>query len=397
MEKINKYGFAWLIGVLILGIYVWGAGRMYFHQDDLDWFLLVNRPWREVLAYPIGDHVNYLFRLLMYLEWKWFGFNFPPYLLVSVLMHAAVTWLIYLIGKISSGRRDLAVMAALLFSINTNWTEVVLWISGQTISITALFILVAMHAIWKKKGEELSLLLASWTSALALGLLGATVLTYKHLRWSAMLILGLVGVLYLWRGGDGTSLTTSLEWMGQVVLVAGLMFFHTVIGRMLIPFDRFEMERLILIAVLGVWGWWWYRKEVAKIWQDVWSRFLLWQLASYYLIVAAGRAQFGIGIMRAERYGYIGLALLLLLLVRVFRNAKLGKWVWLIAMIVCLQVIGLYVRARGYIERPQQLKLLVHEMRNQRPSDIAREEYLPRFVLQDDRLTFGDLQSLINH
>ena len=65
-------------------------------------------------------------------------------------------------------------------------------------------------------------------------------------------------------------------------------------------------------------------------------------------------------------------------------------------MILIIQTLGLYQRASTYIERPQQLKILVEEMRGQREKDIEMEAYLPRFVLQDDRLKYRDLMSLIN-
>lgn len=369
---------------------------MYFHQDDLDWFILVNRPLIEVFRYPIGDHVNYLFRLLMYIEWSWFGFSFPPYLLVSVLMHAIVIWLIYLIAKASSGRRDLAYIAALLFSVNTNWTEVVLWVSGQTISITAIFVLLAMFAIWHKRGEAISMFLASWTSALAIGMMASSALVYKKLRYLAIGLLGTTALIYLLMGGDGTSIAISVGWVVQVVMVAGLMVVHTVIGRLLIPFDRFENERIAVVLTLLIVLSWRYREKLIEICHDTWARFLVCHLVIYYLIVAAGRAQFGVGIMRAERYGYIGLALILLLTVRVLRRVNVDKWMWVVYLLVSVQVAGLYVRANDYFERPNQLKNLVGEMKNSEIVGERVEDYLPRFVLNDDRLKYRDLIRLIH-
>ena len=54
--------------------------------------------------------------------------------------------------------------------------------------------------------------------------------------------------------------------------------------------------------------------ELQRIWHDTWSRFLILQIVIYNLI-GSGRAQYGIGIMRAERYAYLGLAFLLLIVV----------------------------------------------------------------------------------
>lgn len=395
MEKIVKYWCAGVVGILLGGIYLWGASNMYFHQDDLDWFLLANRQIQGVLAYPIGDHVNYLFRLLISFEWNWFGFNFEPYLAVSMLMHGCVVWLIYKLAKASSGRSDLAGMAAVLFSVNTNWTETVLWVSGQTILITAMLVLLTMFSIWREKSTGWWLLFSSWTSALALGLLGSVMMVYQRLRWQTLAVLGLIGFLYASRGGDGTSLPWSVAWVGQVLLVAIGMFGHTVVGRLLIPFDRFELWRIGMVVILFGWGLWKGRKSLAIIWQDIWSRFLLIHISLYYLIVAAGRAQYGVGIMRAERYAYIGLALLLLLVVRVLRKVRLGGWVWIVPLIVSLQILGFYIRSTAYVKRPQQLKTLVQELQQKELTNVEMEAYLPRFVLNDDRLKYSDLMLLI--
>ncbi len=386
----------WVIAGLLLGaMYVYGYQRMYFHQDDLDWFILANRPLIDVLRAPIGDHVNYVWRLLLKVEWDLFGMTFPWYLAVSLTIHASVVWLLYYLARATSGRADLSAMAALLFSVNTNWTETILWISGQTITITALFVLLSMIAIWQKKSEGIALLLASWTSALAIGVLGASALVYKKMRWQTLGVLVLLGIIYKQWATDGTSIAFSLEWLGQVGVVWGLMPVNSVIGRLLIPFDRLETVRIILVCLALFYGAWKWRDKLLGIWRDEWSRFLLLHLGIYNLIVAVGRAQYGVGIMRAERYTYLGLLLVLLLAVRVMRNVKIGRWAWIVPMIVVSQCIGFYHRAEGYIERPQQLKKLVQEIKQTDPTAINQGAYLPHFVLNDERLKYRDLLPLL--
>jgi hypothetical protein len=396
MAKIMTKYSVWIVGGLLAGIYWWGVKNMFFHQDDLDWFLLAQKPFWQVMGSPIGDHVNYVFRLLLKLEWELFQLYFPLYLMVSVVMHAINIWLIYKLGTAISGRRDLSALAALLFTINTNWTEVVLWTSGQTISITAIFVLLAMYNIWKKRGEVVSLLMASSTSALALGLLGSTGVVYKKMRWQVVLIMAVVGVIYAWKGTDGTAIAYSLDWLIKVGAVWGLMMINSVMGRLIIPFDRFEMIRIVSVIGLATLGLWKWRTSLGQIWRDNWSRFLIIQIALYQLIVAVGRAQYGVGIMRAERYSYLGLALLLLLGVRSLRKVKLGKWVWIVPVIVFMQCMGLYTRARAYVVRPQQMRQLFEEVKIADPKNIDPESYLPHFVLNDERLKYSDLLLLIN-
>lgn len=392
MAKIITKWWWVITGIILMGIYVYGVKYMFFHQDDLDWFILANQPFWGVMMAPIGDHVNFVWRLLLKIEWEVFRLKFAPYLAVSVLIHGLVVWLLYIISKATSGRRDLAVCAAWLFVINTNWTETVLWISGQTVTITALLVLLAMKAIWEKRGEVVWLVLASWTSALMIGLLTSALLVYKK----GLLPLIIVILVYLFLGSDGTKIAYSWQWLAQVGIVSVGMMINSVIGRLLIPFDELEMVRIGIVSCLMVYGAWRGRGELQKIWHDTWSRFLIVQIIIYNLVVALGRAQYGIGIMRAERYTYLGLALFLLLVVRVLRNWQVGKWIWIVPVLVLMQGVGFYTRARVYVTRPQQMKQLFVEINEQGRENINLDQYLPHFVLNDERLKYRDLMNLIN-
>lgn len=395
MQKIIAKWWVIIVLALLIGMLGYGLKQMYFHQDDLDWFILANQGQWGFLTYPLGDHVNYVWRVLLKTEWALIGFNFAPYLMVSVLMHGLVVWLIYQIAWATSGRRELASYAALLFAINTNWTETVLWISGQTITITALFTLLAILSIWQKKNQGIALFLASWTSALSLGMITAVGVLHRDLRMKVLLIGIVLGALYFWAGGDGTAIEWSGQWGVQVASVASLMMINSVIGRLLIPFDMMETGRIVVVSLLVVYGLWRYKHKLREIWSDQWSRFLIVQLGLYNLIVAAGRAQYGVGIMRAERYTYLGLALLLLLIARAARNWQVGRGAWLVPIIIVIQIAGFYQRAEVYVERPQQLRQLVSDMREGKQGVIDPQAYLPHFVFNDERLRYRELIDLM--
>lgn len=404
MIKFLLKKWSLVAGLLLMGVYLYGYQKMFFHQDDLDWFLLAHKPFWQVMSAPIGDHVNYLFRILLKIEWNVFHLYFPGYLFVSCVMHAIVVWLVYILAATTSERKDLAALSALLFTINTNWTEVVLWTSGQTISITVIFVLIAMLAIWKHRYEAIALSGACLTSALALGLPVAALWVYgfvpkkglTKVGYGALSAMILVFVIILWKRSDGTAITFSLSWAVRVIEVWGLAMLNTVVGRLLIPFDYFERVRIGIVSLLGLIGLWKWREGISGIWKDSWSRFLIIQLGVYYLVVAVGRAQYGVGIMRAERYAYLGLALFLLLAVRVLRKMKLERWVWLVPVIVIIQSVGLYRRANDYVIRPQQLKNLFGELKSVDQSRIDQDDFLPHFVLNDERLKYSDLMMLIN-
>lgn len=394
MEKIIGKYWVYFVAVMLLGVYFWGAKQMYFHQDDLDWFILANQPLSVVIKAPIGDHVNYLWRFLISLEWNLFGLNFIPYLTVSMLLHVGVIMLLYKITWETTRRKDLSIIVAMMFAINTNWNEIILWISGQTISITVIFVLLAMLSIWKRKGEFIWLLFSSWTSALAIGVVMSSILVFKKLWWKSGIVLVFLGLIYSMWGSDGTKIVYSLEWAIKVIEVASLMLINTVVGRILIPFDKYEILRIGVVLVVGMVLSWRYRSKLVEIWSDQWSKFLLIQLIIYNLIVAVGRAQFGVGIMRAERYAYLGVALFLLIGARIFRTTKIDRWGWIIVLLVIWQNIGFYRRASDYIVRPQQLKRLIEQI--EKGEDRSEGgQYLPRFVLNDARLKYGDLYGLM--
>lgn len=403
MSKIIEKWWALISLCLLVGLYIWGAKFMYFHQDDLDWFMMANRSFWRVMKVPLSDHINYLFRVLLKFEWDIFHLYFPAYLFISTTMHFLVVMMIYKIVKATTGRSDLPAIMALIFTINTNWTEVVLWTSGQTISISALFVLFAMLAIWKKRYRSIFVLLSTFTSALALGLLPATFLTYGYdLKMKKVFKLGLAVILislmvfmfYKFVATEVTEIEFSLTWIVSVVEVMGLAIVNTVIGRLFVPFDEFEVIRIVLVMSGLTLGLWRFRKNIKELLRDKWSLFLIIQTFFYYLVVAVGRAQYGVGIMRAERYGYLGLAMALLLFARMMRKVKIGKWVWVVPIIVVLQCVGLYRRAEDYVVRPQALKNVVEQLQKSKKS-VSPDAYLPFEILNDERLKYRDLINLI--
>lgn len=405
MEKIITKRWKWIVLGMTLFIYFFGLKNMYFHQDDLDWFLLARKPLMEIMSFPIADHINYVFRILLKTEWQSFGMKFPPYLLVSQILHLGVIYYLYQLSYMTTKRRDLAAVAAVLYTVNTNWTEVVLWIAGQTISITVLFVVVAMITIYRQKKIFIPVLLASMTSALAIGLPIATLLTYgieyqkrrlNRTGYQMLVILLMIWATYKFHSTDGTPIIVTFAWLIRVIEVFGLAIINTLIGRLVLPFDRFEVVRIIAIVSCLMAGAWMRRRQIYELLKDAWVRFLVLQIGFYYLIVAAGRAQYGVGIMRAERYAYLGLALALLLIVRIWQKKRIGKWIYLIGLLIIMQSVSFYTRASAYFVRPQQLKSLVTHLQNGGSATVSPDDYLPHYVLNDERLKYRDLLLLLN-
>ncbi len=238
---------------------------------------------------------------------------------------------------------------------------------------------------------------------MALGLLPATFLVYGidfkkkkifKLGLAVIFISLIVLLFYKYVATDGTKIEYSLVWMVKVVEVMGLAIINTVIGRLFIPFDRFETIRIVFVCIAMGISAWKLRKNIKELLLDKWNVFLILQIIFYYLIVAVGRAQYGVGIMRAERYAYLGLVLLLLLCVRVLRKTKIGNWVWIVPAILIIQIFGLFRRAEDYVRRPQQLKQVLEQVQKDQNA-INPDSYLPYEILNDERLKYNDLINLI--
>lgn len=403
MEKIITKYYLWIVALILFGVFIFGYINMYFHQDDLDWLIMANRPFWAVMAQPLSDHINYIFRVILKVQWDTFGFRFVPYFAVSILIHFANVLLLNKLVNITTGRKDLSTIVALIFTVNTNWTEIVLWFSGQTISITLTFILLAMIALYIQTYRSISVLFASLTSALALPLIPASLLVWGKgkkgmtLFGRALILLSiLVLLLYKYRALDGTRIDVSISWVIQVILVMGLGVINTVVGRLALPFDRFEIIRIIATTSILVFLMIKYREKVMQFLRENWNRFLVLQLLFYYLIVAVGRAQYGVGIMRAERYGYVGLALFLLIGARYMMQFKLRLSLWVVGYLLIIQTIGFYHRANAYFVRPKQFREVVVELKNN-VSGHKDDEFLPYSVLNDQRLRYIDIKSLIEH
>lgn len=374
--------------------------QMWFHQDDLSWMKLAQRPWLSQLTIPVAEHINYVFRFFFKLEYQIFRWNYPGYLAVSVLMHVGVAWLIALITAKITKKRELAMLAGLLFLVNTNWNETVMWVSGQTILISALFTLATVYHLVRKTNIMwwgLLLWLTSMTSALTVWLPVVTVGVFwqdKKIRWSALtVILWIAGIYYL-RGNGETGV--SINWL-EAAVTGGLMIINTLIGRWWWPWEVGEKVRIGITAIAGgLFVWKWGKGLWEKIRHNRESWFLLLSLVSYYAVVALGRSRYGIGIMRAERYAYLGLALLLPVLMWMIKEFKIKfsyvKWIAL--GLGLIQIFGFVDRASRYTTRPRQLYELHRKIESLDKTKCYQDGDFPTHVFGEGEVKLSEYAGL---
>ncbi len=119
---------------------------------------------------------------LDYLVW---GLNPMGYHLTNLLLHATVTCLVYLLGlRLLEGRTP-AFVAAALFAVHPSHVENVVWISGRTDLLSALFVLAALLAF--PHGDNRSRL--GWRPVAAVSLFYLLALLGKEMALSAPLII----------------------------------------------------------------------------------------------------------------------------------------------------------------------------------------------------------------
>ena len=373
---------------------------MWFHQDDLTWMRLAQHSWGEQLLIPVNEHINYLFRLMFKLEYELFGWNYGEYFAVSLMLHLITMVLVGKITTIVTNNRTWGRWAAIIFAVNTNWNETVFWISGQTIQISAVLGLFTIWLILRQAKWPMILLAmvaASVTSALVVWLpLVTWAVWYRQRALSRVSVLVLVGIGLIYGKQGNLSVGESINWV-TVAITGGLMVINTLIGRLWWPWEVGEMGRIGVTtgAIIG-WGIVWGKKWAQWVKKNRQIIYLLVSLAAYYGIVAVGRAQYGIGIMRAERYAYLGLALFLPIAMWTLSQMKVKlQWVGGGAIIILMiQTAGLTDRMGRYVERPRQLKDLSQKIEQLDKTKCYRDDYFPNFVFGNETTTYSEYQSL---
>jgi hypothetical protein len=131
-----------MLAVLVFGVYVNSFGNEFL-SDDIS--AIANNPQIGNVWVNTGGSVyglpEALFNSLIY---HFGGLSPVGYHIDSAIWHLGVTVLVYLIVLSLFGRRDLAIVAAVLFAVHPIHTEAVTWISGLPYLLYGFFTLLSL-------------------------------------------------------------------------------------------------------------------------------------------------------------------------------------------------------------------------------------------------------------
>lgn len=421
LEKYLIFLAPYLVFISVLVIFQFGFRKMYFHQDDFSYLISSQvRNIGDLLKEPVGEHLHYVFRLFFNLEWEFFGLNFVPYFLVSIGLHLLNLLVMWLIILRLTHNKFLAWAATIIFSINTNWNETVLWISGQTITLSSLLVFWAYCFVTDIKDSQFKLkdwlsltvflILPGITSGLGVWLplvvLGFYGINYpkRKINWkgyASLIALSVFLFLYITRS-DGVISEVSETILMVKTLFLGFIFTilaigNTAVGETLVPWDGQMGLRIIVVFSLLLVSFK-RRKEILRIFlfdKSVW--FAMVCLLLYYYFVGISRVQYGIGIAKANRYAYMGLIFILILLTQVLNKMKINRGLIALFSIVILliQIHGFYWRAEPYTQRPTQVRIMVKKLKQ--ASGCYQDDYLPSYVSPIKIHKYSELLPLINN
>jgi hypothetical protein len=155
--KIKKYWLyiaAFILLLLLNGLFYWGFQDNYFFCDDFHWLgraVLVQDSPGEIFKIE-GRDFNPVFLLTLGILVKFAGISPPMLRFISLLVFSALAWMFfYLLSRYFKVHPLLAFCAALLFSLSVFVSEVVLNLSALVYSLSLLLFLVGLKLYLDKK------------------------------------------------------------------------------------------------------------------------------------------------------------------------------------------------------------------------------------------------------
>lgn len=130
-----------------------------------DGYYVVNNPmlrgpdWHAILTQPVAANYHPLTMITLAFNYQISGVDPFSYLLVNLFLHLMNTGLVfYFILKISGGRKEIALLTALIFSIHPMHVESVAWISERKDVLYSFFFLLSLVHYWKylEAGKKLN-------------------------------------------------------------------------------------------------------------------------------------------------------------------------------------------------------------------------------------------------
>jgi tetratricopeptide (TPR) repeat protein len=114
------------------------------------------------IIFTVDPYYRPLFSSLFTINYAMFGAHAWGWHLINVLIHAAVTFMVFLVIKEVTDRRWLAAVTAILFAVHPVHAESVAWVSGVSDPLLALLLLPAFYFYvrYRKQGRSYMLAIA---------------------------------------------------------------------------------------------------------------------------------------------------------------------------------------------------------------------------------------------
>jgi len=344
MQNANS-PFAWRVYALpvsiacltiLSGFVAYQPARLYFFGDTWDLLFLFHTRlgWREMWI-THNDHFIPLSKAFLYLEYLLFGMNNFPYQAVNILIHAANTVLLYFCAAELSPLVAPRLFGALFFGLSGVHWEVVMWETGQQISLALLFTLLTLLLYGQFfRHRDVRMLAYAWLGgvcaccSMGFGLLVVPLLIAEGVirgrpQWrrslaiSAVLAVAILlcYAVLLWSHHPHFANAGHIARIGQVVQLIPWTL-NGLRDGLLIPsaslFGPLFLGGLSLAAGLFLWRFFLSRQRLCLLLVPV----VL--VLGPYLLTGAGRLSMGLNTAASSRYQYLpvaGLALLLVWLV----------------------------------------------------------------------------------
>lgn len=423
LKKLLAFSQVLTIGILLF-LFVDGANKMFFHQDDiiLLWDLVTNFP-KSLLGTSSG-HLIVFFRPFYLLEWHFFRLHFSYYLAVSVLLHTLV---IYTAGKVVhtlTKQRYWQILTVLVLVVNANFYEIIWMSSSQMMSLSVLFSLLSLRITLKlfqainPNFRDFFLLYVvtllpglNWGTGLVIPLCLLLAYGWKKdksgYKFSSpalpLLVSQLTLIIIYYLSTKGLiSNTTKFELSPHSVTeIIKFVFFgisYSIVGRFLFPLAS-RFFRFVVVGVFLVWLSSSNRLNLAKkaIAGSLRTSILTAAitLESYFLI-ALGRWQYGLGQAGAPRYAYLPMVFIAIgvsvALSKINFNIFQKKVLLLSIIFFTLLSLGGFTQVTAkWTERPQKNKAFFQYIQHMKPSECLVNDFIPWYMVEVDTWTLKDI------
>ena len=382
-----------LLSLIFLFYFLLFKERLWFFHDSIEILLNSTNFSLNYLLLPHGEHFIPLTKLVFFVQFSLFGINFTPYFVLSIFLHLANLYLLWLIVIEITKKHFFAYMAVILFAVNVTFFEIILWFVSQNLLCHFFISLAFLFWLKLRKKRNINFLLIAGLSSVGaafsfgFGLLYPFVLAIlssidkKTNRKNALFfsILGLVSVLiYLFFAGQNLyvinktpltfqSIPDIIEFL-YIGLVDGLVFrfFYALFPTRFLAFNNIlkpflliaATVFLLLIFILPS------RKSKEKLIINI---ALIINIIYPYFMASLRRATISPGEAMAERYAYNPLFFLIIFLIYQFSLLKQRKGLktfccLFVLYILTTQVLVFYKRAFIWTKQTIRNKLFFQQL-----------------------------------